>query len=54
MPLKLFLDGSDTNTADELSGRVEQSLGDFQLKERQLLIDNLPDEVFEMAQKAPG
>ena len=34
-PLQLYLDGADTNTADELNGRVQQSLGDFQLAERQ-------------------
>ena len=28
--MPLYLDGSDTNMASELKGRVEQSLGDFQ------------------------
>ena len=49
----LFLDGSDTNTATELEGRVQESLGKFQLDERQVLIDNLPEEVFDLAKKLP-
>ncbi len=53
MPLKFYVDGSDTNTATDLEGRVQESLGNFQLKERQLLIDNLPDEVFDLAKKLP-
>lgn len=53
LPLRLYLDGSDTNTASELSGHVQESLGDFQLKERQEMIDSLPADVFEMAKKLP-
>src|SRR6201987_5450584 len=44
-PLLLYLDGSDINTADAVQGSVRQSLGDFQLKERDKMIENLPDEV---------
>ncbi|MEP6685673.1 MAG: ABC transporter permease [Verrucomicrobiota bacterium] len=53
IPLRLFLDGSDTNTADLLEGSVQKTLADFQLAERQLAIDALPEDVFEMAKKLP-
>ena len=33
-PLQLWVDGSDTNTGDEISGELQQALGDFQLKSR--------------------
>jgi len=51
--LRLYLDGSDTNTADLLEGSVQKALGDFQLKERQVMIDALPEDVFELAKKVP-
>lgn len=51
--LVLYLDGSDTNTAQALEGRVQKELGDFQLKEREYMIDELPQEVFDMAKKLP-
>ncbi len=51
--LTLYLDGADTNTASALEGSVQKTLGDFQLKERQFLIDALPQEVFDMAKKLP-
>lgn len=41
-PLPIYLDGSDTNTADALQGSMHKSLADFQMKERDVLIDNLP------------
>jgi ABC-2 type transport system permease protein len=53
IPLHLTLDGTDTNTAPELRGAVQESLGDFQLDSRQDMIDNLPDEVFELGKKIP-
>ena len=52
-PLTLYLDGSDTNTAQALEGSVQKSLGDFQLKERDAMIGNLPEDVLEMAKKLP-
>ncbi len=52
--VSLFLDGSDTNTATELKGRVQESLGTFQLQERQSLIDDLPEEVLEQAGELPA
>jgi ABC-type multidrug transport system permease subunit len=53
MPLQLFLDGSDTNTAEQLEGSVQKTLGDFQLNERQVMIDALPEDVFDLAKKLP-
>ena len=53
IPLRLYLDGSDTNTADLLEGSVQKTLGDFQLNERQVMIDALPEDVFELSKKLP-
>jgi ABC-type multidrug transport system permease subunit len=53
VPLRLYLDGSDTNTAEQLEGSVQKTLGDFQLSERQVMIDALPENVFELAKKLP-
>jgi ABC-2 type transport system permease protein len=53
IPLKLVLDGTDTNTAPQLEGAVQQALGEFQLEARDLMIEQLPDEVFEMGKKLP-
>ena len=53
IPLPLYLDGSDTNTANELEGNVRQSLGDFQMKERDVIIDNMPSDVFELGKQLP-
>ena len=52
-PVRFFVDGSDTNTAAELEGRVQESLGKFQIKEREKLVDDLPEEVFELGKKLP-
>ncbi len=53
LPLEITLDGSDTTTAPALGGMLEQALGEFQLKAREALVDNLPDEVIEMGKKIP-
>ena len=52
-PLLLYVDGSDINTADAVEGSVRQSLGDFQLKQRDSMIENLPEEVFELGKQLP-
>ena len=52
-PLRLFVDGADTNTAQQLEGSLHETLGKFQLNERQVMIDELPEEVFDMAKKLP-
>lgn len=52
-PLEVFLDGSDTSTSDVLEGGLHSSLGDFQMKEREFVIDALPEEVFELGKQLP-
>ena len=52
-PLLLYLDGSDINTASAVEGSVRESLGDFQLKERDSMIEALPEEVFELGKQLP-
>lgn len=52
-PLIFYLDGSDTNTASELEGSVQQSLADFQMKERDATVTSLPGEVYELGGKLP-
>ena len=51
--LLLYLDASDINTADAVEGSVRQSLGDFQLKQRDRMIETLPEEVFELGKQLP-
>ncbi|HXA10167.1 MAG TPA: ABC transporter permease [Chthoniobacterales bacterium] len=53
MPLPLYLDGSDTNTASELEGRTQESLGVFQKKQLEKTVEGLPDEVIDLAKKLP-
>jgi ABC-2 type transport system permease protein len=52
-PLLLYLDGSDINTASAVEGSLRESLGDFQLKQRDQMIENLPEEVFELGKQLP-
>ncbi len=52
-PLRLTLDGIDTNTAPQLRGAVQEELGQFQLDSRQAMIDDLPDDVLELGKKIP-
>jgi ABC-2 type transport system permease protein len=52
-PLILYLDGSDTNTGSALEGSIQKSLADFQLKERDTIIETLPDNVIELGKKLP-
>lgn len=53
IPLPLYLDGSDTNTATELEGRVQESLGEFQKQQRDEMIQALPEGVIDLAKKLP-
>ena len=53
LPIRLVLDGTDATTAEELQGRAQEVLGGFQLKSRDEMIENLPDEVIEMGKKLP-
>jgi ABC-type multidrug transport system permease subunit len=52
-PVQIFVDGADTNTASELQGALQKSLGDFQMAERTVMIDGLPTEVFDLAENLP-
>lgn len=52
-PIPLYLDGADTNTANELEGSIRKSLGDFQMKQRDAIIDTLPEQVFELGKQLP-
>src|SRR5262249_41218152 len=49
--LLLYLDGADINTADAVEGSGRQRMGDFKLKERDHMIENLPEEVFELGKQ---
>lgn len=50
-PVVLYLDGSDTNIAAQLEGSVQRSLADFQMKERDLLVETLPEDVIELGKQ---
>jgi ABC-2 type transport system permease protein len=52
-PLPLYLDDSDTNTATAVEGAVQQNLGTFQAKERDLIVESLPEDVIELGKKLP-
>ncbi len=53
IPLPLYLDGSDTNTANELEGRIQESLGVFQKKQLEAMVEGLPEDVIDLAKKLP-
>lgn len=53
LPLRLILDGMDTNSAPQLEGAVQQVLGQFQMDSRQDMIDRLPDTVIELGKQIP-
>ena len=52
-PLPLYLDDSDTNTASTVEGAVQQNLAFFQAKERDLIVESLPEDVIELGKKLP-
>ncbi len=53
MPVPLYLDGADTNTASAVEGEVRKSLADFQEKRRDAIVESLPDDVIELGKKLP-
>ncbi len=53
VPLRGVFDGSDTTTADQLQGALQQALGEYQMARRDDMIANLPEEVIEMGKKLP-
>jgi ABC-type multidrug transport system permease subunit len=52
-PVHVVLDGTDTNTAPQIEGVLQGILGEFQIKMRDEMIDNLPDQVFELGRTLP-
>jgi ABC-type multidrug transport system permease subunit len=53
IPLPVYLDGSDTNTADLLEGSVRKTLADFQHDALLDLIETLPEDVIDLSKKLP-
>ena len=53
LPLRMYVDGSDTSTGEQLHGSLQKTLGDFQMNERTELIDRLPDDVIQYGKKLP-
>jgi ABC-2 type transport system permease protein len=53
IPLPLYLDGSDSNTASELEGRIQESLATFQKKSLENTIQTLPEGVVELGKQLP-
>ena len=51
--LRAVFDGSDTTTAPTLSDYLEQALGEYQIKARKDVVENLPDEMIELGKKIP-
>ncbi|HZS18477.1 MAG TPA: ABC transporter permease [Candidatus Udaeobacter sp.] len=52
-PLVLYLDNGDINTSEAVQGSVRESLSDFQLKQRDQMIETLPEEVIELGKQLP-
>ena len=53
LPLRLILDGTDTATAPQLRGAIQEALGQFQLDARDEMVENLPEEVQELGKQLP-
>jgi ABC-2 type transport system permease protein len=52
-PIRAVLDGTDTNTAPSVQGALQETLGNYQSKQRDTLIENLPEEVIELGKQLP-
>jgi ABC-type multidrug transport system permease subunit len=52
-PIRGVLDGTDTNTAPSVQGALQETLGDYQSKQRDNLIENLPDSVIDLGKQLP-
>lgn len=52
-PIQLTLDGMDTVTPDQIEGAVQRILADFQMAQRDSIIEQLPDSVFELGKQIP-
>ena len=53
LPIRLVLDGTDTNTAPSVQGILQEVLGDYQSSRRDDLIENLPDEIIDLGKNLP-
>jgi ABC-2 type transport system permease protein len=53
MSILAVLDGTDTNTAPSVQGALQEALGDYQGKQRDNLIENLPDEIIDLGKQLP-
>lgn len=53
IPIQAVLDGTDTTTSAEVEGVLDQALGAFQIKLRDEMVDNMPDEMIELGKKIP-
>jgi ABC-type multidrug transport system permease subunit len=53
LPIRLTLDGTDTNTAPSVQGVLQEVLGDYQSSRRDSLIENLPDEIIDLGKNLP-
>jgi ABC-2 type transport system permease protein len=53
LPIRLVLDGTDTNTAPSVQGVLQEVLGDYQSSRRDNLIENLPDEIIDLGKNLP-
>jgi ABC-2 type transport system permease protein len=53
LPIRLILDGTDTNTAPSVQGILQEVLGDYQSSQRDNLIENLPDEIIDLGKNLP-
>src|ERR1700730_7217839 len=53
LPIRLVLDGTDTNTAPAVQGVLQEVLGEYQSSRRDNLIENLPDEIIDLGKNLP-
>ena len=51
IPLQLVLDGADTNSAPEIQGAVQEILGEYQARSLEMMIDDLPEKVFDLGRQ---
>jgi ABC transporter DrrB family efflux protein len=52
-PVLLYLNGADISTADAVEGSIRETLSDFQMKQRDRMIENLPDEIIDLGKQLP-
>ena len=50
-PVILNIDGSDYNNGERLEGKIRKDLADFQMTQRDHLVENLPDDVIELGKQ---